>query len=169
MHKRLVAAIRISHPHLIPSPPPTMALPYDATPPPEAAPAPAPQDALDRPLDDFSPAVPAHVQSLVARMSAAKVYLVDESPAVLHLDGHARRRERPVRRLVQQLDRMGDQGVHAWLGGVGSERGVTVKANAVYLSSELIQHLSTSKIFSWATGLGAEPMGGSAVCSSCIC
>ncbi|AAW46772.2 hypothetical protein CNM01940 [Cryptococcus deneoformans JEC21] len=54
---------------------------------------------------------------------------------------------------------MGDQGVHAWLDGVGSERGVTVKANAVYLSSELIQHLSTSKIFSWATGLGAEPMG----------
>ncbi|WVQ92450.1 hypothetical protein IAS59_006259 [Cryptococcus gattii] len=143
-----------------------MALPYDATPPPEAPP-PAPHldddstlpPALDQPLDEYPPAVPPHVQSLMARMSSSKVYLVDESPAVLHLDGHARLREPPLRRLVRQLDSLGDDGLHAWLDALAAESGVAVKANAVYLASELIQHLSTSKIFSWATGLGAQPMG----------
>ncbi|KAE8542903.1 hypothetical protein D1P53_000966 [Cryptococcus gattii VGV] len=110
-----------------------MALPYDATPPPEDTLPPA----LDQPLDDY-PAVPPHVQSLMSRMSSSKVYLVDESPpsstsTAMH--------------------------VSAWLDGVASESGVAVKGNALYLSSELIQHLSTSKIFSWATGLGAQPMG----------
>lgn len=143
-----------------------MALPYDATPPPEAPPsAPHLDDdstlppALDQPLDEYPPAVPPHVQSLMARMSSSKVYLVDESPAVLHLDGHARLREPPLRRLVRQLDSLGDDGLHAWLDALAAESGVAVKANAVYLASELIQHLSTSKIFSWATGLGAQPMG----------
>lgn len=142
----------------------TMALPYDATPPPEdtlpPAPAPAPRlEALDLPLDDCPPAVPPHVQSLMSRMSSSKVYLVDESPAILHLDGHARLREPAVRRLVKQLDSLGDDGLQSWLDGLARESGVGVKGNAVYLSSELIQHLSTSKIFSWATGLGAQPMG----------
>lgn len=161
-HKRSSEPSRISHPPLHPL---TMALPYDATPPPDAAPSlashspPRAPSPLDRALDDFPP--PAHVQSLVSRMSAAKVYLVDESPAVLHLDGHARLREPPLRRLAHQLDRMRDDGVHAWLDGVGAAHSVAVKPNAVYLSSELIQHLSTAKVFSWATGLGAEPMGAS--------
>lgn len=137
----------------------TMALPYDATPPPGDTP-PAPHlAALDQPLDDHPAAVPPHVQSLMSRMSSAKVYLVDESPAILHLDGHARLREPAVRRLARQLDGLGDDGLQAWLDAVASESGVGVKANALYLSSELIQHLSTSKIFSWATGLGAQPMG----------
>ncbi|OXG27052.1 hypothetical protein C360_06744 [Cryptococcus neoformans Bt15] len=159
-HKRSSEPSRISHPPLHPF---TMALPYDATPPPDAPPSlaghspPRAPSPLDRALDDFPP--PPHVQSLVSRMSAAKVYLVDESPAVLHLDGHARLREPPLRRLAQQLDRIGDDGVHAWLDGVGAAHSVAVKPNAVYLSSELIQHLSTAKVFSWATGLGAEPMG----------
>ncbi|KGB79062.2 hypothetical protein CNBG_4900 [Cryptococcus deuterogattii R265] len=140
----------------------TMALPYDATPPPEdtlpPAPAPAPRlEALDLPLDDC-PRGP-HVQSLMSRMSSSKVYLVDESPAILHLDGHARLREPAVRRLVKQLDSLGDDGLQSWLDGLARESGVGVKGNALYLSSELIQHLSTSKIFSWATGLGAQPMG----------
>ncbi|WVO24436.1 uncharacterized protein IAS62_005804 [Cryptococcus decagattii] len=116
-----------------------MALPYDATPPPEDT----LTSVLDQPLEDYpTREVPPHVQSLMSRMSSSKVYLVDESPAILHLDGQARLRE-PA----------------AWLDGVARESGVGVKGNAVYLSSELIQHLSTSKIFSWATGLGAQPMG----------
>lgn len=145
--------IRISLPHLSIHAP--MALPYDATPPPEETLTPA----LDQPLEEYSPAVPPHVQSLMSRMSSSKVYLVDESPAILHLDGQARLREPAVRRLVRQLDSLGDDGLQAWLDGVARESGVGVKGNAVYLSSELIQHLSTSKIFSWATGLGAQPMG----------
>lgn len=145
--------IRISLPHLRIHAP--MALPYDATPPPEDTLTPG----LDQPLEEYSPPVPPHVQSLMSRMSSSKVYLVDESPAILHLDGQARLREPAVRRLVGQLDSLGDDGLQAWLDGVARESGVGVKGNAVYLSSELIQHLSTSKIFSWATGLGAQPMG----------
>lgn len=78
-------------------------LPYDSTPPPEdlarsslldrplddVVPGAASKadgmdvDPLDRPLDDYTPAVPEHVKSLMGRMSKGKVYLLEESPAVV--------------------------------------------------------------------------------------
>ena len=75
-------------------------LPYDGTPPPELAP-PATQngcqngattsdDPLDRPLDDYRPEVPDHVKSLIGRMGKGKVYLLEETPAILHVDGEER-------------------------------------------------------------------------------
>jgi hypothetical protein len=57
---------------------------------------PAVTDALDRPLDEFQPAVPAHVADLMSRMSNGKVYLLEDSPAVIHLDGEARAMRDPV-------------------------------------------------------------------------
>jgi hypothetical protein len=82
-------------------------LPYDGTPPPEdRRDEPAGLDrplgdhteplALDRPLDDYQPVVPDHVQSLMGRMSKGKVYLLEESPAVVILDGEERIRRDPV-------------------------------------------------------------------------
>jgi hypothetical protein len=82
-------------------------LPYDGTPPPEdRRDEPSGLDrplgdytepsALDRPLDDYEPAVPDHVQSLMGRMSKGKVYLLEESPAVVILDGEERIRRDPV-------------------------------------------------------------------------
>jgi hypothetical protein len=54
--------------------------------------------ALDRPLDDYNPpnVVPEHVQSLMGRMSKGKVYLLEESPAVVVLDDGERLRRDPV-------------------------------------------------------------------------
>jgi hypothetical protein len=83
-------------------------LPYDATPPPEERVEPSGLDkpleeytepsALDRPLDDYNPtnAVPDHVQSLMGRMSKGKVYLLEESPAVVIMDDGERIRRDPV-------------------------------------------------------------------------
>lgn len=78
-----------------------MSLPYDATPPP-SPPKPAQEseamdiDPLDRPLDDYKPAIPEHVQSLMGRMSKGKVYLLEESPAIIHVDAEERIRGDPV-------------------------------------------------------------------------
>ena len=72
------------------------ALPYDGTPPPEPAPPATSKGAtafaapLDRPLDDYRPEVPAHVKSLIGRMGKGKVYLIEETPAILHEDGEAK-------------------------------------------------------------------------------
>jgi len=83
-------------------------LPYDGTPPPEERrDEPLGLDrplgeyeepsALDRPLDDYqSNAVPEHVQSLMGRMSKGKVYLLEESPAVVIMDDGERLRRDPV-------------------------------------------------------------------------
>lgn len=90
-------------------------LPYDGTPPPEEQRTIEPDaldrplgeytepSALDRPLDEYNPTssreVPEHVQSLMGRMSKGKVYLLEESPAVVILDGADRLRKDPVRQL----------------------------------------------------------------------
>jgi hypothetical protein len=83
-------------------------LPYDGTPPPEERrDEPIGLDrplgdyeepsALDRPLDDYQPnVVPDHVQSLMGRMSKGKVYLLEESPAVVIVDDGERIRRDPV-------------------------------------------------------------------------
>ena len=81
-------------------------LPYDGTPPPEDRMEPSGLDrplgeytepsGLDRPLNDYQPVVPDHVQSLMGRMSKGKVYLLEESPAVVILDGEERIRRDPV-------------------------------------------------------------------------
>jgi hypothetical protein len=84
-------------------------LPYDGTPPPEDRTEPSAIDrplgeyeepsALDRPLDDYQPQsneVPEHVQSLMGRMSKGKVYLLEESPAVVIMDDGERIRKDPV-------------------------------------------------------------------------
>ena len=85
-------------------------LPYDGTPhPEERIDEPAGLDrplgeytepsGLDRPLDDYEPnsnEVPEHVQSLMGRMSKGKVYLLEESPAVIIMDGEERIRRDPV-------------------------------------------------------------------------
>lgn len=54
--------------------------------------------ALDRPLEDYNPprVVPEHVQSLMGRMSKGKVYLLEESPAAIVVDGGERLRRDPV-------------------------------------------------------------------------
>ncbi|ODO05947.1 hypothetical protein I350_05008 [Cryptococcus amylolentus CBS 6273] len=140
-----------------------MSLPYDATPPPQSPP-PAPQDdpmdgpaGLDLALDDYAPPVPSHVQDLMARMSRNKVYLVEESPAILHVDAMKERvrRDPKVKGLMQLLE---EQDPSVWLETYHTED-VQIKDNALFLQSELIQHLSTSKLFSWASSLGATPLG----------
>ena len=81
-------------------------LPYDRTPSPQpeaeahiAEAALTEPSALDMALDDYVPAgqpVPDHVQSLMGRMSKGKVYLLDESPAIVLVDGKDRIRGDPV-------------------------------------------------------------------------
>ena len=39
--------------------------------------------------------------------------------------------------------------------------GSTIRPSALFVRSDLIKHLSTAKLFTWATGLGADPMGAS--------
>jgi len=34
-----------------------------------------------------------------------------------------------------------------------------IRPNALFVSSELIKHLSTAKVFTWASGVGATAMG----------
>jgi hypothetical protein len=63
-----------------------MSLPYDATPPPSPPKNNEEPSALDRPLDDYAPAIPAHVTDLMSRMGKGKVYLLEESPGILHVD-----------------------------------------------------------------------------------
>lgn len=73
-------------------------LPYDRTPSPQPeVPAPSADltepTGLDMALDDYVPAnqpVPEHVQSLMGRMSKGKVYLLEESPALVVVDGKER-------------------------------------------------------------------------------
>ncbi|WWC58762.1 uncharacterized protein I303_101306 [Kwoniella dejecticola CBS 10117] len=134
-----------------------MALPYDGTPPPSSPPREDENPALDRPLDDYTPAIPDHVQSLMGRMSRGKVYLLEESPAILHLDGQEKLRRDPrIAALAHQLDKQDPTG---WLEAISSSAPSPIKPNALYVRSDLIQHLSTSKVFSWTSGLGAGVMG----------
>lgn len=57
-------------------------------------------DPLDRPLDDYrrppKPEVPDHVKDLMGRMGQGKVYLLDETPAILHQGQQDRIRGDPV-------------------------------------------------------------------------
>ncbi|WVQ97600.1 hypothetical protein IAU59_004714 [Kwoniella sp. CBS 9459] len=146
-----------------------MSLPYDATPPPEDR---RPEEAnstningednpaLDRPLDDYVPPVeevPEHVRSLMGRMSKGKLYLMEESPGILHLDADERLRRDP--RIAALADRLDKQDPTSWLEAISATAPSPIKANALYLRSDLIQHLSTSKVFSWASSLGASVMG----------
>jgi hypothetical protein len=71
-------------------------LPYDATPPPSPPNTTEPM-ALDQPLDDYTPAIPEHVTNLMSRMGRGKVYLLEESPAIIHIDGVDRAARDPVR------------------------------------------------------------------------
>jgi len=73
-----------------------MSLPYDATPPPSPLKSTAEPIALDQALDDYAPAVPEHVTSLMSRMGKGKVYLLEESPAILHVDVDNRAARDPV-------------------------------------------------------------------------
>lgn len=81
---------------------------------------------LDRALDDYNPRqrrrsprepsepVPEHVQSLLGRMGKGKVYLMDESPGIIHHDGELRLSRDPVlRKLARELDK---QDPTQWLG-----------------------------------------------------
>lgn len=94
-------------------------LPYDGTPPPDEQrvnpldrpleePTYTEPSALDRALDDYdapgsrSREVPEHVQSLMGRMSKGKVYLLEESPAMVLLDDGERLRRDPVSRFSQR-------------------------------------------------------------------
>ncbi|RXK39258.1 hypothetical protein M231_03478 [Tremella mesenterica] len=136
-------------------------LPYDGTPPPEDTPiiAGEPQG-LDMALDDLprqSKEIPEHVKSLMGRMSKGKVYLLDESPAIVHHTGDQRIRGDPkMAQLATQLDQHDPT---SWLEAVTEGSPSPIRVNALFVSSELIKHLSTSKVFTWATGLGAGVMG----------
>jgi hypothetical protein len=73
-------------------------LPYESTPPLEEPSISASADPLDRPLSDYhlsststTDQVPEHVKSLMGRMGRGKVYLADESPALLHVGGKEER------------------------------------------------------------------------------
>ncbi|WVQ62003.1 uncharacterized protein L199_000136 [Kwoniella botswanensis] len=139
-----------------------MSLPYDGTPPPRE---PEPEieeievenPALDRPLDDYQPAIPDHVQSLMGRMSKGKVYLMEESPGILHLDGQEKLKRDP--RIAALAKRLNKQDPTSWLEAISDSAPSPIKPNALYVKSDLIQHLSTSKVFSWTSGLGAGVMG----------
>ncbi|WVO16897.1 hypothetical protein L204_104583 [Cryptococcus depauperatus] len=137
-----------------------MALPYDATPPPEAAhpevAAPQGPQGLDQALDDYDPAIPDHVKSLMGRMSN-KVYLMEETPAILHMDGEKRlKKDLKLRKLAEDLDQ---QDPSPWLEEITQGSEERIKTQALYVHSELIQHMSTAKIFTWCSQLGSKPMG----------
>ncbi|WVR06036.1 hypothetical protein IAU60_003064 [Kwoniella sp. DSM 27419] len=140
-----------------------MSLPYDATPPPaspRAEPIEEDNPALDRPLDEYQPPaaeVPDNVRSLMGRMSRGKVYLMEESPGILHLDGEERLRRDP--RIASLAARLDTQDPTSWLEATSSGAPSPIRANALLVRSELIQHLSTAKVFSWTSGLGAGVMG----------
>ncbi|RSH92969.1 hypothetical protein EHS25_008417 [Saitozyma podzolica] len=136
-------------------------LPYESTPPPEdpstsgAGPGPAvaamdqplTDDPLDRPLDDYRPPVPDH----------GKVYLLEDSPAIIHVDAEAKIRGDPrIAALAEQLD---EQDPTSWLEDVTRAAPSPVRSTALFVRSDLIKHLSTSKVFSWCTSLGASVMG----------
>lgn len=80
-------------------------LPYDGTPPPEEQPQARSEEpaGLDMALDDLPSDrsqpkdVPEHVKSLMGRMGRGKVYLLDETPGIIHHDGDSRIRGDPVR------------------------------------------------------------------------
>ncbi|KAL1405014.1 hypothetical protein Q8F55_008637 [Vanrija albida] len=118
---------------------------------------------LDRALDDI-PArrgpdepVPEHVTQLMGRMAKNKIYLAEESPAIIHHDGQERLRRDPrLARLVDELDR---QDPTPWLDAISETAVSPIRHNALYVSSELIKHLSTAKVFTWASEYGAAPMG----------
>lgn len=94
--------------HPIPRFPPTIprnnnksnmdtSLPYDRTPSPPESPSQPPQDSkitridpLDQPLDSYTQPIPSHVQSLLGRMGQGKVYLLEESPAILMTNSEGR-------------------------------------------------------------------------------
>lgn len=81
-------------------------LPYDRTPTPEPAPQPGPStttyDApagLDMALDDYinqPPQISDQARDLMGRMGKGKVYLLEESTAIINLDGQGRIRGDPV-------------------------------------------------------------------------
>ncbi|GFZ45542.1 hypothetical protein JCM24511_03268 [Saitozyma sp. JCM 24511] len=140
-------------------------LPYDSTPPPEdpstsgagAMDQPLTDDPLDRPLDDYRPPVPDHVKELMGRMGQGKVYLLEDSPAIIHVDAEAKIRGDPrIAALAEQLD---EQDPTSWLEDVTRAAPSPVRTTALFVRSDLIKHLSTSKVFSWCTGLGASVMG----------
>ncbi|GMK56751.1 hypothetical protein CspeluHIS016_0305910 [Cutaneotrichosporon spelunceum] len=164
-------------------------LPWDADDSGPTAPPPAPAEEgmdvdtlLDRALDDAprrpgrrgreheretrSP-VPEHVQALMGRMGKGKVYLAEESPGIIHHDAERRiARDPRLTRLALELDR---QDPSAWLAAVsaapegeGSEAEAApspIRPNALFVSSTLIQHLSTAKVFTWASEFGVGVMG----------
>ncbi|WRT64316.1 uncharacterized protein IL334_001248 [Kwoniella shivajii] len=137
-----------------------MSLPYDATPPPSPPRGSVMEEenpALDRPLDDYQPSIPDHVQSLMGRMSRGKVYLMEESPGIIHLDGNEKLRRDP--RIAALAERLDKQDPTSWLEAISAGAPSPIKPIALYIRSDLIQHLSTSKVFSWTSGLGAGVMG----------
>ncbi|ORX37432.1 hypothetical protein BD324DRAFT_651025 [Kockovaella imperatae] len=139
-------------------------LPYEGTPPPDEHPTLGVEtseaqstDPLDRPLDDYRAEVPDHVKSLMGRMSRGKVYLLEETPAIIHVDGEERvRRDPRIAELAAQLD---THDPTAWLAAVSESVRSPIRPNALFIRSDVIKHLSTSKVFSWTTSLGAGVMG----------
>ncbi|BEJ10908.1 hypothetical protein CspHIS471_0103300 [Cutaneotrichosporon sp. HIS471] len=156
-------------------------LPWDAddSGPTAPPPAPAPEQTtemdvdmlLDRPLDDF-PArrsggrdrqgeprepVPEHVQSLVGRMGKGKVYLAEESTGIIHHDAERRiARDPRLTALALELDK---QDPTDWLAAVSESSESNIRPNALFVSSELIKHLSTAKVFTWVSEFGVGVMG----------
>jgi hypothetical protein len=82
-----------------PSPPSTESMAIDSPPPPEEL----PDDPLDRALDEYKPSIPDHVQSLMDRMSKGKVYLLENSPAIIHTGAQQRIRGDPVSLSLSKL------------------------------------------------------------------
>jgi hypothetical protein len=85
------ACLRLLYPYCL-----IMSLPYDATSPPSPPKDDAEPSALDRPLDDYASAIPAHVTDLMSRMGKGKVYLLEESPGILHVDVNEKMYKDPV-------------------------------------------------------------------------
>ncbi|WVQ82732.1 hypothetical protein IAT38_004864 [Cryptococcus sp. DSM 104549] len=143
-------------------------LPYDATPPPESRaddgmqvdePLPTASGVpnLDMALDDYPTPenpIPDSVKTLMGRMSQNKVYLMEESPAILHMDGEKRLRNPKIKELAERLNR---DDPSEWLAEISASSSMPLRPNTLYVSSELIAHMSTSKLFSWASSLGAKP------------
>lgn len=89
-------------------------LPYDRTPTPEPAPQPEPSSStqngpagLDMALDDYiaqPPAISDRARDLMGRMGKGKVYLLEESTAIVNVDGKERIRGDPVSHTLLGMD-----------------------------------------------------------------
>jgi hypothetical protein len=114
-------------------------------------------------------------------MGQGKVYLLEESPAMLHHNQEQRIRGDPVcyyqsgrgnycavdkrraytdsQRIAALAEQLNQHDPTEWLEAASAGSSSPIRPSALFVRSDLIKHLSTSKVFSWVTSVGVSVMG----------